>query len=53
MSLTATALVKHWSSLGSQPPPKHSPVTEILNLPELSDEEKAANLERARRLAAR
>jgi hypothetical protein len=51
MSLTATALVKHWSSLGSKPPPKHTPVAEVLNLPELSEDERQANLERARELA--
>jgi hypothetical protein len=51
MSLTATALVKHWSSLGSEPKRKHTPVDEVLNLPTLSAAEREQNLEQARKLA--
>ena len=53
ISLTATALVKHWSTLGSKPTPRHRPVAEILNLPDLTEEERMANLERARKLAGK
>jgi hypothetical protein len=53
MSLTATALVKHWTSLGFEPKRKHTPVDELLNLPKLTPDDRAANLERARRLAGK
>jgi len=51
VSLTASALVKHWSALKAPPARDTTPITEVLNLPDISEAERKANLERARALS--
>lgn len=53
ITLTPTALVKHWTTLARRNAKPTAPVTAVLNLPELSEADRLENLRRARELGDR
>lgn len=52
ITLTASALKKHWTSLSAKPPREPQPIEVALSLPEISDEERQQNAARISALAS-
>jgi hypothetical protein len=52
ITLTASALVANWSTLEPRKEKQHPTVDEVVQLPEITDEARAENLERLRAMAA-